>query len=159
MLYRVINASEQAELNAFTDKGLALLGARADAPDLLERVDDFVLSIQEARLKSPAAAINADEVIDLAWSIGSVVGEAFVKHLGWAWALVGADETCRFGVVSPNAELALYPSFFVRECVEDPARDFTALLIFNMVAAGRFEDIAAGTCLDLAEHVVRIVQR
>jgi hypothetical protein len=159
MRHRPLNADEQSELSDFAIDGLALLGADRDASDLLQRIDAFVSDKQKTSSRAADPALSADEMIELSWSIGSVLGGEFVERLGWTWSLIGDDDAARFGITSPDAALALYPSFFVRDCIEDPARDFTALLIFNMVVAGRFNDVPDGTCLDLADNVVRIVPR
>jgi hypothetical protein len=151
--------SERRELAAFRSAGLHLLQAEAQSIDLLDRIDSFVVQKQESILRDGSYPLCGDEEIEVAWAIGSVLGDQFVERLGWSWSLIGGGDEARYGVVSRNAALALYPSFLVQECLQEPTRDFTAYLIFNMVVAGRFDDSPAGVCIDLTAQAVRIVPR
>jgi len=159
MQHRPMNASEKSELDNFRQAGRNLLGIENYADDTLERADEFVIQMQRGPFDEAGNLLDEDKKIELSWSIGSLLGDHFVRHLGWAWSLVGIGDDKKFGIISANAALALYPSFFVRDCIEDASRDFTALLIFNMVSKGHFSDVREGSCLDLADNVIRIVPR
>ncbi len=156
---RLLTSEELTELIEYQKSGLRLLGQPIPSEDLLPLIDGWVTSQQATLLKGGDSSLADDHLIDVSWAIGSLLGDRFVKDQHWNWAMIGEGDSERFGIVSPNAALALYPSFFVRDCIVDPSRDFTGTLIFNMVAADQFRDVTAGTCLDLAEQVVRIVPR
>jgi len=160
---RPLHPPEVEELDEFRKAGFRLVGCAEDVADtntILGKVTDFVYRIQTGNNDSLSALTDSDDkLIDAAWGVGSLLGNEFVRRLGWQWCLITDGEAEKFGVVSPDRGLILYPSFFVRDCLLDRRRDFTGHLIFNMVAAGRFKDMLANTYLDLSENVVRIVPR
>jgi len=159
MQYRLMAASELAELDEFRNSGLILLRSDAAFTDLLGEIDERVVCYQEETLRNGGCLLSDDELIDLAWALGTLLGDQFVERLGWAWSLIGSEPAAKFGILSANGALALYPSFFVRDCIANPSKDFTGYLIFNMVSEDRFSQIPADTCLDLADTVMRIVPR
>jgi len=160
---RTLQPHEVKELDEFRKMGLRLIECeddRVDTDAILEKIDDFVRGVQ-AKDHTAQLALAADDerLIDLAWGLGSLLGNEFVCRFGWQWCFIVDGEMEKYGVVSPDRALMLYPSFFVRDCLWDSNRDFTGHLIVNMVAADRFKDVAAKTYLNLAENVVRIVPR
>jgi hypothetical protein len=159
---RPIRADEADELRNYAQSGLQLLGvsAKAAPATLVEAIDVFVDQWPRRDPALVAAELaRADDIIDLSWALGALWGEQIVRQFHWVWAVVGEGDAERYGVVAMDRSLALLPAYFVRECLYDGARDFTAMLMFNMLLAGRFSSSSANRYLDLAETVTRIVPR
>jgi hypothetical protein len=152
---------EADELGNYRHSGAQLVGVSlaAEPATIVEAIDGFV---DEWPRRDPALVIadldRTDDIIDLSWAIGALWGEQLVRQIGWEWTVVGETGAERYGVVAPDRALALFPSYFVRECLYDAGRDFTAMLMFNMLLASRF-DLKPGAYLDLAQTVTRIVPR
>lgn len=159
MCHRPLTRSEIQELDEFRAAGIALLNVDPCSKGLLPQVDEFILALQEASSRGTKPFPIGEEMIDIAWALGVLIADQFIEDLDWRWSLIGPDDQEKYGILSPNSSLALYPSFFARECLENPERDFTALLIYNMVMAKRFDDVPADECLDLAQNVLRVIPR
>jgi len=159
---RPITPDETDELRNYAHSGLQLLrvsGTAAPAT-IVEAIDGFVdqWPRREPALVTAELA-RSDDIIDLSWALGALWGEQLVREFRWVWTVIGEGHAERYGVVSADRSVALLPSYFVRECLYDATRDFTAMLIFNMLVAGRFNSSPPDDYLDLAETVTRIVPR
>ena len=130
---RPLTAGEGAELEYGIARGFALVGLSSFDVDfgagqklVFEHVKKY------ARGKESAPGLSKD---DLAFQLGCVWGELLRRKVGWAWAVagVGADES--FAIYSPGREFVILPVALMFNQLEMYAP--TALLIYNMVAAGK----------------------
>jgi hypothetical protein len=162
MAERPIRPDEADELRNYSESGLHLIGASATtAPTaIVEAIDRFVDQWPRRDPALVAADLaRCDEVIDLSWALGALWGEQLCRQFQWIWTVIGEGGEEQYGVVAADRSLALFPSYLVRECLYDADRDFTAMLMFNMLLASRFDPTSPANYLDLGETVTRIVPR
>ncbi len=136
------------------------IDAHASAADVVAAVDEYV----DRWPRRDAAAVRADlaeseEIIHLAWAVGALWGDAIIQQFGWEWAVLIESSDERYGVVSKDRALIVHPVDFVRACLHDADRDFTAMLMFNMLIADRLNSWKPKGLSDLSEVVTRIVPR
>jgi len=159
---RPLIAEELTDVRGYSASGMRVTGCdpAGDPSTIVEAIDNFVDAWpRRDPEKVKADLARHDDMIDLAWSLGAAWGDQLVRKFDYSWEAVTENGKERYGVVSRNRAVSVYPSYFVRECFYDASRDFTALLIFNMIVAGDFNDWPAGGYKNLAEDVVRIVPR
>ena len=162
MAERPIALDERDELRNYAKSALQLLGVSvAAAPaTIVEAIDGFVDQWPRRDPALVAAELaRSDDIIDLSWALGALWGDQLVRQFQWMWTVIGVDDAERYGVVPVDRSLALFPAYFVRDCLYDADRDFTAMLMFNMLHAGRFNSSSPDGYLNLAETVARIVPR
>ncbi len=147
------------------DDALEVLGgdlSSADPVTIVDAIDDFAYRWQKGD-RPPADVIEDGD--DAPLIFGSLWGEQLVKQFGWQWAKVifhDYDDSCAFGVFSPERSLAIYPFEFMLGCMRNPAVDVTVMLSFNMLLAGEFQqeqEANQKSYLNVMDVVHRIVPR
>ena len=159
---RSLSPEEEHELDQYTRSGRRILGVpeTATPTEIVLAVDDYVDAWPRRDAASVAKALaHSDQIIDLSWALGALWGMQVVQEFKWSWTIVIRGDAARYGVVTADRALAIFPSYFVRECLYDASRDFTAMLMFNMLRTGRFNSSPPNGYLDLSETVTRIVPR
>ena len=62
-------------------------------------------------------------------------------------------------MVSPDRAIAVYPTYFIKAFLDDPRMDCTAMLAFNMLAAGKVSGLPPHGYENLIYGVVRIIPK
>ena len=95
--------------------------------------------------------------IDAALALGTVWGDQLVGKFNWQWTCVNDGTGDYYCVAAPDRSLVAYPTYFVRECLEDPEVDCKLMLAFNMLSAGKIPPQPAHGFANLLDGVHRIV--
>ncbi len=159
MIENAIPEETLATIQGSAEEALNVLGgafADADAPKLIEAVDDFIYRWQKGERPSEEIVEAEDAPIMFA----SLWGEQVVREFGWEWVhIMFDDELGTYAVVSPDRSLAIYPFNFVAECMADPTIDAAIALSFNMLTEGSIPQLPPNEYQDLLAGVQRIVPR
>lgn len=94
---------------------------------------DIVSAIEERIVADRTA--SDDEVV----ALGALLGEQYVRGLGWAWGVVDYGDDRVYSVVSPDGRIANHPMRWVHDVVLDPEREIAFRLNYNLVLAGEAE--------------------
>ena len=100
--------------------------------------------------------LEADEA---AIALGALWGEQLTRAFGWSWVTLtetepdveeDADEADdeHVGVVPADRRYLVFPTYFIRGLLE-PDADVTALLTFNLIAAGNLPPAESGEYIEL----------
>jgi hypothetical protein len=131
-----LDDTSRQELAARTAKGLEILGLKAVADP--ETVADSVLRWIYYS-KEPQKSAAADDQI----AVAVAYGDAVARVTGWQWNLYLWQGHQDFALISPDARYVHLPiSFISRQPAA--ASEATALLLFNMLAAGDFSQARPG---------------
>ena len=122
------------------------LGATGGTPKEIVSAIDQTLTTRGWLART---GLEADEA---AVALGSLWGEQLTRAFTWEWVGLyepdSEDEDGHVGVVSPDRRFVIFPTYFIRALLE-PASDVTALLTFNMIAAGTLPHAEPGTYVEL----------
>ena len=151
---------EFADYAARAWKILKLIGSQTEPVEAVGAVNEWVDAYQ-AKQRGFLARFRKDDpqLVDYALGLGAVWGDQICREFGWNWVCVGAGVKERYGVASPARSLAIYPTYFLKECLLDPRKDCTALLAFNMLAAQTVPAFEAGALEDLMAGVARVIPK
>src|SRR5580704_3128235 len=119
---RPLSSEEGHELEGYSQSGRRMLRLpnAATPAEIVSAVDGFVDDWPRRDAAKVAKQLaRSDEIIDLSWSLGALWGAQVVHEFNWYWTVVAAGESERYGVVSADRALAIFPSYFVRECLYD----------------------------------------
>ena len=132
------------------------LGDPGQAPsELIANLDHCVDEWQAGRRPDPA---RSDE-IDSALSLGAVWAEQMIRQFAWEWVVVIDGDQELYAVATPNRSLVIYPSHFIKACLENPTMDCTVALAFNMLSGGKDPGIPPRSYEDVMASVMRIVPK
>jgi hypothetical protein len=143
-------------------EGAILVGVSTDDEPLT-----IVQAIQQylvAREKQEGDRTLVGDASGTAWSdevlqLGSLWGEAMVRHFGWLWTQLtqspqGNNKT--IAIVNEDRSLAIYPFHYCQGCLEAKAYP-TILLAFNMLDAGAIPPQPPGAFVNVMDGVRHIV--
>ncbi len=135
----------------------------AVAPEAaVQAVNDFVDRWQDERhgaFKKLFGRKPGPDSVDVALGLGAVWGDQMVHRFGWEWVCIQNEGQDSYGVVSPDRSVAVYPAYFLKACLDNPQADCTAMLAFNMLAAGNVSGLPAGGYENLMMGVRRIIPK
>ncbi len=93
---------------------------------------------------------------------GSLWGEQLIRELNWHWGTVtyhDFEDASAVGVVSPLAEMVIFPFAFLEACLKEDV-PVTVLLSFNMLRDGSsIPELAPESYEDVMQNVQHIVPR
>ncbi len=159
---RALSVEERIEFEIFGQKGLNLLRQDADAnPAVLVDAVDSYTHLDQKNNRSFVARmfLRKSKNIERALGLGIVWGNQLVRRFGWEWVCVVDQGDDRYGVVSQDRSLVVYPTYFIKTCLDHPHVDCTAMLVFNMIAANNIPEQPSGSYRNVMEGVCRIVPR
>jgi hypothetical protein len=159
---RPLDDTERVEFEIFGEKGLALLcqQASSDPHVLVDAVDACTYSHQKRNRFFLSRVFRRKTTnIEKALGLGIVWGNQLVRRFGWEWVCLVINGVDRYAVVSPDRSLAVYPTYFIKACLDNPYADCTAMLAFNMMDENNVPDQTPGTYLNMMEGVFRIIPR
>ncbi len=163
LVERKLSANELNEFSQFADMGRELLGIdtkNVPPAQIVEAVDDYVYKLQK-KYSNPLIQVisKRPDVIDIALALGIVWGNQLVRLQKWQWTCIVSTEGESYGVASLNRSMIIYPTYYLKACLEDPRIDCVAALSFNMLAAGSIPKFAENEYKDVLKGVLRIVPR
>ena len=133
---RPINFREMREFEDCTREGFEILGVKSsdDPGSLVEAVEDYVDRIQDKRSGLFGRLFGkAPDTIQLSLALGSVWGDQLVRVFNWEWTCVFDSDLEWYCVANEDRSLVVFPTYYVRDCIENPRMDCRALLSFNML--------------------------
>jgi len=98
-------------------------------------------------------------MVDYSLWLSTVWGDQMVRQFAWEWTFVVNDGNEWYGVASPDRSMVIYPSYFVKHCLDDPHSDCTIVLAYNMLLTQSIPAIHPKAYSDLMSGVRRIVPR
>lgn len=144
--------------NAMTHLGLANAEPKPEAA--VQAVEDFVDNWQTQK-RNPLKKLfgRGPDTVDMALGLGAVWGNQLVRQFGWEWTCTQQNGQDLYAVVSPDRAVAVYPTYFIKACLDDLRVDCTAMLAFNMLVAGKVSGLPAYGYENLMQGVRRIVPK
>ena len=165
---RPLTGEEEAEFKTRSEqatRNLGLAGPDITPEAAVQAVESFVDRWQdERRNPSPLKKLfkrggGGPDPVDVALGLGAVWGDQLVRRFRWEWACLQQNGQDLYGVVSPDRSLVVYPTYFIKACLDEPNADCTAMLAFNMLAAGNVGQLPAKGYENLMAGVRRIVPK
>lgn len=158
-----LTPSEQtafAECAAQALGNLGLTDSTADPKTIVQAVEDFVDRWQAAQ-RNPLSKLHSrrPDPIDVSLGLGSLWGNQIVRQFGWEWTCIRQNGRGLHAVVAPDRSAAVFPTYFLKACLDDPRVDCTAVLAFNMMDAGKLPALPAQGYMDLMQGVRRVVPK
>lgn len=98
---------------------------------------EVLLGVERSILRSRRRRSQTDE--DDVLGLGVLVGDAYVRGLGWVWAEAVSDEDDEGGVIvvtSPDRGLYNRPMVWVSRLVDERDSEIAIVLNYNMVQGG-----------------------
>lgn len=159
---RSINAAEQAEFKNYAVAGLRMLGLQAtdDPAALVASVDEFVDKHQRAPKGFVSKLLKKEQNnTPAALALGIVWGNQVVRKFDWEWTCITSDGHDYYVVAAPDRSLAIYATYFIKECLDYATADCTAMLSFNMMLAKSLPPQPAGSYTSMMPGVRRLVPK
>lgn len=145
-------------VRALTNLGLA--GAEPTPEAAVQAVEDFVERWQAER-RHPLKKLFArgPDTVDVALGLGSVWGNQLVRRFGWEWVCLQESGQELYAVVDPDRTVAVYATYFIKACLDNPQMDCTVMLAFNMIAAEKIAGLPGQGYENLMQGVHRIIPK
>ena len=129
-----------------------------DSAKIVAAIDTHIDSTQQAALAG-SLVLSEENCTFLSLQLGCLWGQQLVKSFGWEWICLIGDGEDLYAVASKDRALLILPTYYARDCLEQPGMDCTAMLAYNMIAAQKFSQVPANSYLNVLDNVVRIVPR
>ncbi len=160
---RPLADAELAEYIRYYEQALLMLdrGEDDDPAEIVSAVDNWVDTWQAERRDAPADEQGPwDDNADFAIAMGIAWGNQLVRRFQWSWiADISDNEATDYAVVSADRALAIYPTSFIKECLDYPDADCTAMLAFNMQIANCLIRAAPASYTNVMSSVRRIIPK
>jgi hypothetical protein len=158
---RALTPQESEEFRSCAQTGLKLLSlaGRATTPaSAALAVQKYVDGWHSHSPGFLASFFNRrPSIVDAALALGTVWGDQMVQKFGWQWTCVNNGTGDYYGVATPDRSLVAYPTYFVKECLDNPEVDCKLMLAFNMVSSGKIPVQPPKGYANLMDGVHRIV--
>jgi hypothetical protein len=159
---RKTTPEEEAEFKRYAAAGLKMLGLQGNTEpvELVAAVDSFV----DAQQRKPKGFVSKflnqkQNNTESALALGIVWGNQVVREFGWEWICVTSDGHEYYVVAPADRSLAIYATYFIKECLDFPTADCTAMLSFNMMLAKSFPPQPAGSYTSVMPAVRRLIPK
>lgn len=160
---RALYTREQTEFRECFTHGMDLLTEviDRDGPEaIVQAVENYV---ERWRRQKPSflgqLLGKKPNVVQTALALGTIWGNQLVKRFGWQWTCLQRKGIDCYCVASPDRALIVYPTYFIKECLDYPTADCTVMLAFNMLAAGSIPKFPERGYENLMAGVRRIVPK
>ena len=158
---RQLASDETREISMFAKDGkktIKLGFLTTDPAKIVAAIDAHIDASQQAALAG-SPALSEENCTFLSLQLGCLWGQQLVKAFDWEWTCLMENGDELYAVASKDRALLILPTYFTRDCLEQPGIDCTALLAYNMLAAQKFAQVPANSYLNVLDNVVRIVPR
>jgi hypothetical protein len=163
---RPLTDEEKSEFETRSSQALKNLGVNNDeaTPEaIVQLVDSYVDKWQSGgfapRKKLFGRKPAMPDTTDVALGLGGVWGNQIVKKFGWEWICINQEGQDLYCVASPDRAWVIYPTYFIKACLDNSNADCTAMLSFNMMAAGSLPEAPANGYENLMAGVQRVVPK
>lgn len=163
---RPLTDEEKAEFETRSSRALKNLGVNApeaSAESIVQLVDAFVDKWQTGGFAPRKSLFSRKpalpDSVDVALGLGAVWGDQIVRKFGWEWTCLQQDGQDLYCVASQDCGWVIYPTYFLKACLDNPHADCTAMLSFNMLAAGNIPANPANSYENLMGGVQRVVPK
>jgi hypothetical protein len=159
---RALNSDELAEFQAYHQQGLDLLKLTdiSEPKEIVKAIDVYVDQWQDKRRGFLAKLLpKSQDSVETALALGIVWGNQIVRNFNWSWVCLASEETELYAVVPPDRSLAIYATYFIKECLDHTTADCTVMLAFNMQAAGKLASESPNEYASVMLSVRRIIPK
>jgi hypothetical protein len=157
-----IETSLKDEFAEYSAAGHRLLQVRpSDDPAAIVAAIDTFVDRHQAKSRSFLGKLigGAKNNTEPSLALGIVWGNQLVRELGWEWTSLLKDGYRYYVVASPDRSLAIYATYFVKECLDFHTADCTVMLSFNMLRGCTFPKQLAGSYTSVMPAVYRIIPK
>jgi hypothetical protein len=157
-----IESSLKDEFADYSAAGLRLLKVRpSDDPAAIVAAIDTFVDKHQAKSRSFLGKLigRGKNNTEPALALGIVWGNQLVRELGWEWTSLLKDGHQYYVIASPDRSLAIYATYFVKECLDFHTADCTVMLSFNMLRESTFPNQLAGSYTNVMLAVRRIIPK
>ncbi len=74
-----------------------------------------------------------DDYADFILSMACLWGTQICRAYNWEWVTLDYDTGSSVAIVPPDRAVAVYPLFYFKDFIDEPERDTTIILLFNML--------------------------
>jgi len=163
MQTRELTQPEVSEFNSCSAAGKKLVGVengKFTAEDIVNRIEDHILNWHKAKPGFLARLLGSKrDTTQVALALGALWGEQLIGRFGWSWTCAQSDGSDYYCVASPDRSIAVYPTYYVKGCLDNPSVDCTIVLAFNMLSAGSVPQLPEGGLQNLMAGIQRVVPR
>jgi hypothetical protein len=163
---RPLTVEEISEFEACSSQGLQNLGVNdpSVAPEsIVQLVDSYVDKWQSGGFAPRKSLFGrkspVPDTVDVALGLGAVWGNQIVRRFGWEWTCLQQDGQDFYCVVSQDRGWVIFPTYFIKSCLDNPQVDCTAMLSFNMMMAGSIPENPPHSYENMMDGVHRIVPK
>jgi len=163
---RALKPQELKEIADHSSRAMSSLGLSAAQPqpvDVCQAIEDSVerwQAQQRSPLKKLLSRGAAPSPTATALGLGFLWGNQLVRQFGWAWTCIQKDgQGEAYSVVTNDRSVAVYPTHFIKACLEDHRADCTIMLAYNMLAGGEIKGVPPKGYENLMWGVRRIVPK
>lgn len=155
--------SEFSRCTAEAMRNLSINDFRSTPEEIVRSVDSFVDNWQDEKRQQRKKWFGRKpalpDTIDVALGLGAVWGNQIVRKFGWNWTCLQADGKDLYCIVSPDGAWVIYPTYFIKACLDNPNVDCTAMLSFNMMAANTLPEMPAKSLENFMAGIHRIIPK
>jgi hypothetical protein len=153
---RQLAPDEAQEISMFAKDGkktVKLGFLTTDPAKIVAAIDGYIDSTQQAVLAG-SLELSEENCAFLSLQLGCLWGQQLAKSFGWEWTCLTENGEELYAVASENRSLLILPTYFTRDCLEQPSVDCTAMLAYNMLVAQKFSHVPANSYLNVLDNVV-----
>ena len=161
---RQLTSQEQSEFKSYSSLGRELLQLDPkliDPTQIVECIENYILKHQKEKPSFLAKLLNSKpNTTRPALALGSLWGDQLIQKFGWSWTCaVSSDGVDFYCVVPSDRSFAIFPTYFVKGCLDNKDVDCTIMLAWNMLEQGNIPTLPAEGLENLMNGIHRIVPR
>jgi hypothetical protein len=137
---RELSTEERRELEGLLSQAYRLVDLD---PELVHAPRAAVRAIDELVGQLRADAPHAEQAVELALTLGCLLGQQWCSAFGWEWRVVTLARFEGYGVVPSDSRFVYFAMQDVYDLLISEADELNLLLLFNMVAAGNLPPASA----------------
>lgn len=143
-----VSAEIMNEIRECVKEGLELIGlSQGASPDEVQRAIFQKVNDLRDDISATPEDFDGETILDLALRLGCLWGQVICDELDWEWANVTFPEGDFFAILTPDRSRVMLPLHYFKELMNDPEKDPTSELIYNMLKAGNLPPAEANEYL------------
>jgi hypothetical protein len=142
---RPITDDERKQFRVYLAQGLGALGftnREAEPDEVVEAIGAFIEQWRVERQKPLARFLlkRSSQVVDVGISLGMAWGYQMVRTMEWEWVCVKERGQDFYALVSKDRAYLVYPTYWMREILQDPTKENTTVSLFARARAGELPE-------------------